>query len=60
MIDVSVAVNCAEQLDKIIGVIAKVVDKLKAKPDLAAEKLGQALEEVAKTLQVVDHAASQF
>jgi hypothetical protein len=40
--------------------VAKLIGKLKAKPDLAAQKLGQALGEVAKTLQVVDSAASEF
>ena len=60
MIDVSAAVKSAEELDKAVGVVAKLIGKLKAKPDLAAQKLGQALGEVAKTLQVVDNAASEF
>jgi hypothetical protein len=60
MIDVIAAVKSAEELDKAVGIVAKLVGKLKAKPDLAAQKLGQALGEVAKTLQVVDNAASQF
>ena len=60
MIDLSVAVKSAEELDKAVGIVAKLVGKLQAKPDLAAQKLGQALGEVAKTLQVVDNAASQF
>jgi hypothetical protein len=37
-----------------------VIGKLKAQPDVAAQKLGQALEEVAKTLQAVDGAASSY
>jgi hypothetical protein len=57
---VSAAVKSAEELDKAVGMVAKLVGKLKAKPDLAAQKLGQALGEVAKTLQVVDNAAAQF
>jgi len=50
----------ATQLGDAVGLVAKVVSKLKATPDLAAEKLGEALDEVAKTLQVVDQAAVQF
>jgi len=60
MIDVSVAVKSAEELDKAVGIVAKLIGKLKAKPDLAAQKFGQALGEVAKTLKAVDNAASQF
>ena len=60
MIEISAAIKSAEELDKAVGIVAKLVNKLKAKPDLAAQKLGQALGEVAKTLQVVDNAASQF
>lgn len=60
MIEISAAVKSAEELDKAVGIVAKLVGKLKAKPDLAAQKLGQALGEVAKSLQVVDNAASQF
>jgi len=60
MIDVSAAVKSAEELDKAVGIIATVVGKLKSKPDLAAQKLGQALGEVTKTLHVVDNAASEF
>jgi len=60
MVDVSLAVKSAQELDSAIGMLAKVMGKLKAHPDLAAEKLGQALGEVAKTLQVVDNAASEY
>jgi prefoldin subunit 5 len=58
--DVGLAVKAAEDIDKAVGIVAKLVAKLKAQPDLAAEKLGQALGEVAKTLQVVDNATSQY
>jgi hypothetical protein len=58
--NVESAVKAAEELDKAVGIIAKLVRKLKAEPDLAAEKLGQALGEVARTLQVVDNATSQY
>jgi hypothetical protein len=58
--DVSLAYKSAQELDSAVGILAKYIGKLKAHPDLAAEKLGQALGEVAKTLQVVDNAASQY
>src|SRR5690242_18536052 len=60
MLNVSIAVKCAEQVDKIVGIIAGVINKLKTKPDLAAQKLGQALDEIAKTLHAVDSAGTQF
>jgi hypothetical protein len=60
MPDLITAAKSAQEIDKAIGLIAKVVGKLKAHPDIAALKLGQALEEVAKTLQVVDGAASSY
>jgi hypothetical protein len=52
--------KAAEDLDKAVGIIAKVVNKLKTQPDVAAQKLGQALGEVGKTLQAVDDAASEY
>ena len=60
MIEIGGAVKAAEELDKAVGIIAKLVSKLKGQPDLAAQKLAQALGEVAKTLQVVDNAATEF
>ena len=60
MIEVGVAVKAAEDLDKAVGVVEKLVGKLKTKPDLAAQKLGQALGEIAKTLSAVDNATSEF
>lgn len=60
MPDLIAASKSAQEIDKAVGIIAKIVGKLKAQPDIAALKLGQALEEVAKTLQVVDGAASKY
>ncbi len=60
MVDVAAAVKAAEELDKCVGIVAKLVGKLKTQPDLAAQKLGQALLEVAKTLQVVDDAVTSY
>ena len=60
MIDIAAAAKAAEELDKSIGIIGKLVAKLKTQPDIAAQKLGQALGEVAKTLQAVDDAATEY
>jgi hypothetical protein len=60
MLDLIAAAKSAKEIDESIGIIAKLIGKLKAQPDVAAQKLGQALEEVAKTLQVVDGAASSY
>ncbi len=54
------AFESVEQLDKAVGIVAQMTGKLKAKPDLAAQKLSEALGEVAKTLESVDGAASDF
>lgn len=59
-LEIGAAIKSAEELDKAVGLIAKAIGKLKAQPDLAAQKLSQALSEVAKTLQVVDTAATQY
>lgn len=58
--ELAAAAKAAQELDKAVGVIAKVVGKLKAQPDIAAQKLAQALGEVAKTLQVVENTTSEF
>jgi hypothetical protein len=52
--------EAAQELDKAVGLIANVVEKLKAQPDAAALKLTQALGEIAKTLQVVEGATTEF
>src|SRR6185503_667812 len=59
-LEIGAAIKSAEELDKAVGLIAKAIGKLKAQPDLAAQKLSQALSKVAKTLQVVDTAATQY
>jgi hypothetical protein len=58
--DIGAALKAAEELDKAVGIIAKLANKLKTQPDVAAQKLGQALGEVGKTLQAVDDAASEY
>src|SRR5205814_406311 len=60
MLDFIAVAKSAQEIDKAIGLIAKVIGKLKAQPDIAAQKLGQALDEVAKSLQVIDNAASSY
>lgn len=60
MIDPTTALAAAKKIDEAVGLIGKLAGKLKAKPDLAAQKLAQTLEEIAKTLQVVDNAVSSF
>lgn len=55
MLEITAAIKAAEELHKSIGLIGKLVGKLKTQPDLAAQKLGQALGEIAKTLQAVDN-----
>jgi hypothetical protein len=60
MLEVAAAIKAAEELDKSIGLIGKLVGKLKTQPDLAAQKLGQALGEVTKTLQAVDDASAEY
>lgn len=60
MLDLSAAIQSAEELDKAVGIIAQLVAKVRSKPDVAAQKLGQALGEVGKTLLAVDGSAIQF
>jgi hypothetical protein len=60
MLQVTAAVKAAEELDRLIGLIGKLAGKLKTQPDVAAQKLGQALGEVAKTLLAVDTAAAEY
>jgi hypothetical protein len=54
------AVAAVKKIDEGLGLIAKVLDKLRAKPDIAAQKLAEALDEVAKTYQVLDGAISSY
>jgi hypothetical protein len=60
MLDIATSLAAAKQLDEAIGLIGKLVGALSAKPDLAALKLAQALDEVGKTLQAVDGAAATY
>jgi hypothetical protein len=56
MINTVAALGFVKSMDEALGVIGKLVAKLKAEPDLAALKLAEALDEVRKTWEVVDDA----
>jgi hypothetical protein len=60
MLDPSTAIASAKKVDEALGLIGKVVAKLKRNPDAAAVKLAQALDEIAKTYQVLDTAISSY
>ncbi|GJL52842.1 MAG: hypothetical protein NPIRA01_40690 [Nitrospirales bacterium] len=60
MIETAAALESIKKADEAIGVIGKLVAKLKAQPDLAALKLAEALDEIGKTWQVMDKAITQF
>ena len=57
---IATTIKAAEEIDKTVGIIAKLVGKLKTQPDVAAQKLGQAVGEIAKTLQSVDDVALEY
>jgi len=46
--------SAGKKVDEALGIVGRLVSKLKAQPDLGALKLGQAVEEIAKTYQAVD------
>lgn len=60
MIETAAALESIKKADEVLGVIGKLVAKLKAQPDLAALKLAEALDEIGKTWQVMDTAITQF
>jgi hypothetical protein len=60
MIETTTALGAIKKVDEALGVIGKLVSKLKAQPDLAALKLAEALDEVGKTWQVMDKAITDF
>ena len=60
MIDPTTAIAGAQKLSWAIEQLSKVVKGLKADPDVAAAKLAEALDEIAKTYQVVDVALSEY
>jgi hypothetical protein len=54
------ALGSAKDIDESLGLIDKVLGKLKAQPDLAVHKLTEALDEINKTLRVIDDAANRY
>ena len=54
MVDPTSALAAAKQIDEAVGLIAKLLGKLRAQPDIAALKLSAALDEIVKTYQVLD------
>ena len=60
MVDPSTVLASAQKVDEALGLIGKMVAKLKRNPDAAAVKLGQALDEIAKTYQALDTAISSY
>lgn len=60
MVDIVAALESVKKIDEALGVIGKLVSKLKAQPDLAALKLAEALEEVRKTWVVMDDAITNY
>jgi hypothetical protein len=60
MVDVVSAVGAAKQLDESVGLLSKVVGRLKADPDAAALKLTEALDEIGKTYRAVDEGIAAY
>lgn len=60
MLDVAAALASIKNVDEAVGIISKLAEMLKGKPDLAALKLADALNEIAKTWQVIDEAATNI
>lgn len=60
MIEAAAALESVKKVDEALGVIGKLMAKLKAQPDQAASKLADALKEVNKTWLVVDDAITNY
>ncbi|MDR4503901.1 MAG: hypothetical protein MRK01_03800 [Candidatus Scalindua sp.] len=60
MLEIAAALESIKKADEALGIIGKLVAKLKMQPDLAALKLAEALDEIGKTWQVMDTAITQF
>lgn len=60
MVDAASALAAAKHVDEAVGLIARLVGKLRAQPDIAAVKLSLALTEVVKTYSVVDDAIAMY
>jgi hypothetical protein len=60
MVNTVAALESVKKVDEALGVIGKLVAKLKAQPDLAALQLAEALEEIRKTWVVMDDAITNY
>jgi hypothetical protein len=54
------ALKAIDELDKAVGLIGRLLSKLRAQPDLAALRLSAALDEIAKTYLAVSTAISTY
>lgn len=54
------ALAAAKQVDEAIGLIEKLLGKLRAQPDIAALKLSTALDEIVKTYRALDEALNMY
>jgi hypothetical protein len=59
-VDPVAALAAVQKADEALSLIAKLMAKLRAQPDAAALKLSAALDEIAKTYEVVDRAFSSY
>jgi len=60
LVDAGAALAAAKQIDEGLGLIAKLLGKLRAQPDMAAVKLSAALDEIVKTYRAVDEAFTGY
>lgn len=60
MIEPSAALAAAKQIDDAVGLIARLLGKLRAQPDIAALKLSAALYEIQKSYNVLNEAFAEF
>jgi hypothetical protein len=60
VIDPLTAIAAVKSTDEALGVIEKLLGKLRAQPDIAAVKLSAALDEIVKTYRIVDQAFTAY
>lgn len=60
MVDPLTALGAVKTTDEALGVVARLIGKLRARPDVAALKLSMALDEILKSYAVVDSAFTSY
>jgi hypothetical protein len=60
VVDPLTAIAAVKQADEALGVIERLLAKLRAQPDIAAVKLSDALNEIVKTYRAVDQALNAY